>query len=184
MSLLGVDVSNYTGTLTDLNVAGLVNGLAVKRAIIACQFDTVFNLAYQAFKDNNVQCDAYRYLYSSQDYGRQVQQALMLISTANIGRLWLDFEDTSRVLTGDEIEYAFSSLGGFPGGCYTGAWYWPSYTGNYQLGQRYPLWNALWDGNPEGFDVDYGGWKQATVKQYSSGLQYAGLNLDLDSWNE
>jgi len=187
MPQLGIDISNWTGEITAKNARAMKNALGIERAIIAAQFPQTYFPASDVLSKAGYTLDAYIYLYNtdSSSYLQQAQSALDRIYGSPYTYLWLDIEDVTPSATiVDEINELINALENQNIGVYTGYWYWPAFTGNLQIGSRVPLWTANWDNNSDGnFEVDYGGWKHALVKQYKAGYQYNGLNLDLDAWS-
>lgn len=65
---------------------------------------------------------------------------------------------------------------------YTGAWYWPSYMGNSREFSSYPLWHAAYrdyQATPyEVRQVDYGGWTDVAIHQWTSTLNVCGRGRD------
>lgn len=184
--ILGMDVSNYSGTPTRENVAALVNSQNIGRVIIACQFPATFQSWYTVCQELGLGIEAYIYLYNTTPYAAQVIDAENAIAGSGIDRLWLDIEDdTSPVDLASELAAIAQAGVQTPLGIYTSAGYWTAH-GNPQAGSHYPLWNASWNDGAS-FDLNlvapYGGWLRARCKQYAAGYQSYGLSVDLDVWD-
>lgn len=184
MSALGLDVSNYTGAVTAQQLTTLSNCAGMSRIIIGTQDASIFQQQYEAAAAAGYHIEAYVYLYNAQDWTAQVAAALALCSGKSIERLWLDIEDTTAPLpTEQQIRAALAQVSALPVGIYTGAWYWHE-IGNPLVGDACPLWNAQWDGDTSNFTVQYGGWYQCLVKQYTADAAVVLSAYDLDAWRE
>lgn len=71
---------------------------------------------------------------------------------------------------------------GYRAGIYTGSWWWIPNTGNSQAFAHLPLWHAAYGSNalPIGpiTTVDYGGWTNVAIHQFTSRLEICGRGRD------
>ena len=137
----------------------------------------------------------YGLIYFGSPWGevRDTTWAIALAKEFGVDRVWLDCETdgnangfTDAVApTTAERRYAIQrsvalvEQAGLKAGIYSGAWWWPSNTGNTTEFARLPLWHAAYptDGR-EIRTVSYGGWTDVAIHQYTSSLNVCGRNRD------
>ncbi len=137
----------------------------------------------------------YGLIYFGSPYGvtRDTKWAIQLAKRFGVERVWLDCEidgkaigftdavtptPASRV---NEIRECVKLVedAGLKCGIYSGSWWWPGNTGNTTEFSRLPLWHAgyLNDGSAIK-TVNYGGWTDVSIHQYTSSLNVCGRNRD------
>ncbi len=196
MPLNAVDVSNYTGPLSQEALARW-KALGVRLVIVQAVDPppsyppTQTRQQLQACQDAGLPTDAYLYLWAT-DTPETLQARLKLLDGFPIRRLWLDCEDAGgEPQTGWQahIQAALAQLDAYPtlagqAGLYTGAWWWRP-RGLSGFGDR-PLWLAQYDGVDDPAQVQpLADWSAVAIKQYAgtSTLSSVG-NVDLDAASE
>lgn len=195
MTIYGFDVSPFlAGPCDAAALRKLVYSERLSRAILA--IDTGPNLLswYGVCVQMLRRVDGYRELTIPGNYRAEIDDCVSALANMNgfpLGDFWLTFENTNILPTlvqiQDVVAYARDKLKSWVTGeigIYTGSWYWVGYLGNPQIGFDVPLWDANYGQSPLSFDVDYGGWKRATIRQFVGDYQSYGLNVDLDAWDE
>lgn len=193
-SVLGVDVSNYTGPLTQDDLA-LWWAKGIRLVIIQAFPANMNQYANQlqqmtACSTFGMPFECYIYDYLATPGWRDGALAGLWDAPWRKGRVWADEEDTSStaMLVSRRVSAVASTLGsiaatGYEAGIYTGLWFWQGYMGNTPMFSAYPLWDSNYDNVPDanvGF-VPYGGWTHATIKQYHGTTTLEGVpNVDLN----
>jgi hypothetical protein len=123
----------------------------------------------------------YGWLYAGIPADRQVAEFLdtgvkagLHISERN--PLWLDCEDYADAQghvsypSLETIEQAVDACVrmSIPCGIYTAAWWWIPRTGNNEGFSGLPLWDAIYDGNPNLIAPKFGGWVEMAGHQWTS----------------
>lgn len=137
----------------------------------------------------------YGLIYFGHPYGetRDVDWAIQLAQRYGVSRVWLDCEiDAFEVgfvnSTAPNPEKRVAAVqravdrvqdAGLNAGIYTGSWWWSPKTWNSTAFSHLPLWHAAYpyDGQPIR-TVNYGGWTDVAIHQYTSSLYVAGRNRD------
>lgn len=181
----GFDVSNFTTVPDKATLEALCNSEHFERILIGSQFIDTFNTWYELAKQVGLDVYGWLYLYNrdSRSYAQQVLDNIRQLPTNDIKKFYLDVEDTKLPLPSEPDIIEALQVTSIPHGIYTGAWYWPM-IGNPQCGQYTSLWVANYDNNPNGFDVNFGGWLRAECKQYAGNYTSYGMTIDLDSWDD
>jgi hypothetical protein len=196
VSVLALDISNYTTPLTDQLLAN-VREAGVSHVIVQA-IDPPPGYPTGRTRDQIQRClaagftvDAYLWLWF--DLGAQdIQRKLGLLDGLPIRQLWLDVEDTAAV----KYDYApleqkvaqaldqcdaYQTTSGQRTGIYTGRWFWTDrrYMGNLTTFADRELWDANYDGvadAAQGF-TPYGGWTADSlrIKQYQGSTSVGGV---------
>ncbi len=183
-----LDFSNYSG-VTD--VAPLV-AAGWQGVILGTQNPAITRQQYAACEAGGLHVDAlYVFVYWDADDERRLTDAVTLADELHLG-IWLDCEWTKRGYPGSGMAPPPTELVGLIRkyreflseayvGIYTGAWWWPGYTGNTAEFADDPLWHAAYQATEPDFNDfrPYGGWSKPTLWQYSSGGDQ-GVNADLN----
>ena len=137
----------------------------------------------------------YGLIYFGSPFGatRDTLWAIELAQRFGVSRVWLDCEiDGKAIGFNDAVEptreqrvaeireaVRLVESAGLQAGIYSGAWWWPGATGNSTEFARLPLWHAAYfnDGTRVR-DVNYGGWSQCAIHQWTSTLEVCGRNRD------
>ncbi len=137
----------------------------------------------------------YGLIYFGSPYGvtRDTKWAIQLAKRFGVERVWLDCEiDGKAIGFNDAVTPTPASRvkeirecvklvedAGLKCGIYSGSWWWPGNTGNTTEFSRLPLWHAgyLNDGSAIK-TVNYGGWTDVSIHQYTSSLNVCGRNRD------
>ena len=137
----------------------------------------------------------YSLVYFGSPYGvtRDTKWAIQLAKRFGVERVWLDCEiDGKAIGFNDAVPPTPASRvkeirecvklvedAGLKCGIYSGSWWWPGNTGNTTEFSRLPLWHAgyLNDGSAIK-TVNYGGWTDVAIHQYTSSLNVCGRNRD------
>lgn len=190
--MLAVDVSNYTGPLSQGQIAAWKAGgvgLIIVQAFPATYAQYVTQAQQMsACKDAGMPYDCYIYDYLQDPSWRDgALVGLRQLGAMRPARVWADEEDTTaKALTLKKREAAVAlSLAaifasGYVTGIYTGRWFWQGYMGNTAQFAAYPLWDSNYDGIPDASAdfIAYGGWTAPTIKQYA-GTQPNQTDLDV-----
>jgi len=131
---------------------------------------------------------------------RDVDAAILLAKEYGIPMVWVDAEADANEIGGLEHLRAsnpserVAQLGtainkvqraGLPVGIYTAGWWWPSHMAGSTAFREFPLWHASYGANTGNFPptrtVDYGGWRNVAIHQYTSQGNFCGrLGRDLN----
>lgn len=194
--MLAVDVSNYTGQLSQANLAAWkARGVDL---VIVQAFPMSYATKYWNQRQQMDACQAagmpfnnYIYDYLHDPTWRDGCLAGLEGVPLKPAYVWADEEDTtaSNMPLTKRVSAVAATLtkiaaAGYQAGVYTGRWFWVGYMGNTTAFKSYPLWDANYDGVPDpdlGF-VPYGGWTHPTIKQYQGTTTLDGVgNVDLDA---
>lgn len=164
---LGVDISNYTGSITGEQVACL-RERDIVFVVIGLQDWEVAMSQEKTAKRGGLQ---------TQRYATRPQQI--------VGRdfIWLDVEE-GCITSSSELRLAaeLCESQGVPWGIYASASSWARYMGDNIDFKSQPLWWAHYDGIPDlvaGWEP-FGGWEKPTVKQYRGTTVVCGVSVDLN----
>jgi len=124
---------------------------------------------------------------------RDTKWAIDLARQFGVGRVWLDCEiDATAIGFTDAVTPTQASrvaeirecvrlveAAGLQAGIYSGAWWWPENTGNSTEFAHLPLWHAAYflDG-VKVRSVNYGGWTECAINQWTSSLDICGRKRD------
>jgi len=198
---LALDISNYTGPITQEQVNGWRDagvGLVIVQAVDppAAYPAGCTRQQLETLRDANMPAEAYVFFWfdASPDH---IDRALSLLEGLPIRRVWLDVEDigaksynqaTTEAKVADALQRCdtWSQQQGLPqAGIYTGKWYWEAtdYMGNTSSFSDRELWDANYDFTPDatsGFRP-YGGWTGCSIKQHIGSSEFVGVGgLDQD----
>lgn len=140
----------------------------------------------------------YGLIYFGSPYGetRDTRYAIDLAKRFGVERVWLDCEIDGNAIgfTDATSPTPFGRVAairtcvemvereGLKAGIYSGAWWWPSKTDNSREFSRLPLWHAAYldnAGTPYAVQqVNYGGWSDVALHQWTSTLPVCGRNRD------
>jgi hypothetical protein len=192
--MIGVDVSNYTSTLSQGVLAAWKNqhgvGLVIAQSLNppAGYPPGVTRQQINACAQAGMPVDIYLWLWTNSNVTLDIRAKLAVVDGLEglIRKVWVDVEDTSQASVAARIGAARAAFAvadewclmhGKPTpGLYSARWYWPTYMGNTQeFGDR-ALWDAQYDGNPdnEAGWQPYGGWSERRIKQYAGTSTLAG----------
>jgi hypothetical protein len=183
---LALDISNYSGEITDAQVAcWRANGY--QHLVCGTQRPDLTRRQLLVAVRGGLSVDAYVYLYWADDVPARVRRALDTISGFPVGRLWLDCEDATGGLPAavivDKIAAGLAACGERPAGIYTGRWWWVPATGNSSRFAGVPLWHAEYTRSPEvlpdfaAFRA-YGGWSRPAMWQFQGTTTVCGVTVD------
>lgn len=140
----------------------------------------------------------YGFVYFGSPYGktRDTRWAIDLAQRFGVDRVWLDAETdgiangftdgrlptpAQRVAELAEC-VALVEAAGLKPGIYTGGWWWPSNTGNSHAFMDLPLWHSAYADEEGGYSevrtVDYGGWRDVAIHQWTSTRRLCGRVRD------
>ena len=189
--IYGFDISPFlAGPCDPETLRKLVYSERLSRAILAIDTGDNFISWYRECAKLLRRIDVYRELTVPDEYHAEIDDAVSALANTNgVKYFWLTFENTAAPPTlaqiQDAVAYARERVGnGIEVGIYTGRWYWYGVLGNPQIGFDVVLWDANYTGVAPSFDVDYGGWKRATVRQFYGDYSSYGLVIDLNAWDE
>lgn len=137
----------------------------------------------------------YALIYFGSPFGetRDTLWAIDLAKRAGVDRVWLDcetdgrpngFTDAAVPTPADRVAairkcVALVEAAGLKPGIYTGGWWWPASTGNSSEFAHLPLWHAAYFSSLEPVrEVNYGGWTDVAIHQFTSSLPIAGRHRD------
>lgn len=137
----------------------------------------------------------YALIYFGSAFGvtRDTRWAIELAQRFGVERVWLDcetdgkdngFTDAVTPTPAERVQQirlcvAMVESAGLKAGIYTGGWWWPGNTGNTTEFSRLPLWHAAYFATGTQIrTVDYGGWTDVAIHQYTSSLPICGRNRD------
>ena len=185
-----LDLSNYDANTFDpvcMKTAG------VEGIILGCQrIGIAYSMAQKARDAGLPILGTYAYLYFAAAPSA-THDAIIVAKAYGVPRVWLDVEDTSGNLPplADRIQEVANCVqavedAGLQGGIYTGGWYWPDKMGNTTEFARLPLWHSAYlngEGTPyEVRTVNYGGWTDVAVHQWTSTLDVCGRKRDANHY--
>ena len=200
----GVDVSNYTGPLSDETLAAWRDehdiGLVIVQAIDPPLGYPVTQTRQQveACWDAEIACDVYLYLWTLSNVEENMREKLALLNGIEhkVRKVWLDCEDTTSATYDQRMSAIRRALAVVDGWCmahdkplpgiYTGAWWWVGYVHDTDEFSELPLWDATYDGiDDASVFVPYGGWTECRIKQYVGSSELAGQGeIDLNVLSE
>lgn len=183
--MLAVDLSNYSGPLSPVQVAALKASGAYP--IVGLQFpgpgyppgcadQQIGALLAGGFTSLDV-------YFESTD--PRTAWAKVSQYRGHVRQAWLAVEDDSGFTTEGQIDdalvYIDSQLSSLCG-IYTSAVMWAKYVPNLTKYARRPLWNADYNGQQSlALPAPYGGWTVATMHQYAGSQTFATIpNVDID----
>lgn len=185
-----IDASNYD---SDTWNAPCLKAAGVERVIMGCQRPQLASPMIVSARNAGIDVrDLYAFLYFGLDTTGQVNAAIAVgLSVGGIDTIWLDCESQAKdgteaagLIPGQRIDelkacVALVEQHGFRAGIYTGAWWWVPMMANTTEFAHLPLWHAAYpaDGQPQ-HTVNYGGWSQVAIHQYTSTLNLCGRNRD------
>ncbi len=204
----GIDISHWsvdpnTLTVEQEHVDAWIEA-GVQHAIVGTQREDRTQQQLGILNENGISTDAYVWLHwNTASHGtmeEQIQQALDIVDGYDVGRLWLDVEETPDGQTASDLEGlvqdaidAFNEEVRERGldmdvGIYSGYGFWTSYMGNTEAFSDLPLWYAHYDNDPsfdDWEDLNFGGWEEPWGKQYqgTSNLNDASPVVDLNTFN-
>lgn len=191
---LAVDVSNYTGAISEAQAEEL-RAAGVGRAIVQVVDPppvyppSVFRQQIPVLLAAGLEVEAYVYLWLGGNTAQQVLDAIAKVGAwrTHVGRLWLDAEDVSvpehQHANLAAIEAAVRACS-MPTGVYTAGWWWRPYVGDSGAFAHLPLWAAEYDGEPSMRFTPFGGWSVCAMKQHAGDTSLAGISgVDLN-WYE
>ncbi len=172
---LAIDVSQWTGEITD-SQARTLKPNNVKKAIVNAH-PRHAEQQIEAFLKFGIEVEAYVYMLLDGDVDARVRRADALLDGHEIGRLWIDAEDTTSGLTPTDVvaklQTAINTAISLnhKTGIYTGSWWWKPYTNNSKAFRFYPLWYAHYNDKATLDDyTPFGGWARPHMKQYKETL--------------
>lgn len=186
-----LDASNYD---SDTWNPPCLKAAGVERVIMGCQRPSLASPMIVAARNARIEVrDLYAFLYFGIDTIGQVNGAIAVAKDlGGIDTIWLDCESTGDLEAKNLTPPArIADLAncvnlvrshGYRAGIYTGAWWWPSYMGNTTQFSGLPLWHAAYGPNSGPADpireVNYGGWREVAIHQYTSTLNLCGRGRD------
>jgi len=201
----GIDVSNYTGELSQVVLASWRDehdvGLVIAQSLNppAGYPPGVTRQQVQAVTDAGLACDIYLWLWTGSNVEQDMRNKLAVVNGQEhlIRKVWLDVEDTSTSSPGQRINavrQAYAVIDGWtqthgkpPAGLYSALWYWPSYMDNTPEFSGRQLWDADYDGIEDAAASwrPYGGWSERAIKQYAGTSTLSGQGgIDLNVLSE
>jgi GH25 family lysozyme M1 (1,4-beta-N-acetylmuramidase) len=196
MSIASIDISNWTGFLTDQHIRCLKqHGIryAVVRASLepGMQRHEITRQQLDVLTAAGIETGVYLWCYGGWSPEQTVIDTVALLDGRPARWFWLDVEDEGDPVDAPWIAAAVGEIQrqGREPGIYTGAWYWQDrrYLNGETGFAHLPLWSAVYDSVPD-LTVwkPYGGWQRLTGKQYAgSGMQaLCGLSCDLNVFDE
>jgi hypothetical protein len=184
-----LDLSNFDGELSSSTVATMV-AAGLPAAIIGCQNESIAMQQVGALAAGGVPVLAtYAFLYFGFDIKGEVDKAIRVAQVNGIKWVALDVEAMEPNEAPGQTPYrrvnqlrdavAQVEAAGLNPLIYTGAWYWPSYMGNSTEFSHLPLWHSEYpDDEHEVRTVNYGGWTDVAIHQYTSTFDIAGRKRD------
>jgi hypothetical protein len=182
---LALDVSNYSGEITDAHVA-CWRALGYEHLVCGTQRPDLTRRQLAVAVRGGLTVEAYVYLYWG-DVVARVRRAVETVADLPVERLWLDCEDAPGRFSPPqivaEIEAGLAACGSLPAGIYTGRWWWPTATGNSSRFAGLPLWHAEYLRSPdllpdlESFQP-YGGWVRPAMWQFQGTTTVCGVTVD------
>ena len=185
-----LDLSNYDADTFD---PACMKAAGVEGIILGCQrIGIAYSMAQKARDAELPILGTYAYLYFAAAPSA-THDAIIVAKAYGVPRVWLDVEDTSGNLPplADRIREVANCVqavedAGLQAGIYTGGWYWPDKMGNTTEFSRLPLWHSAYlngEGTPyEVRTVNYGGWTDIAVHQWTSTLDVCGRKRDANHY--
>lgn len=188
----GIDISNWQYPLSDHEIRGWkADDIAV---ILGCQRSVTATKMQEHLRVWGITPHSY-YCFLYWGYNPDYEVAKVEVVAAALPEgpkfIWMDCENNEDSLpaTPEErvatlkraIEYA-NQLG-FQCGVYTNGHFWQNEMGNSTEFSHLPLWYANWTTDEPIATVDFGGWTNVTVHQYTSTPKppyYGRGNLDMN----
>lgn len=199
---LAVDLSNYSGPISNQQARDLVNA-GVSRAIVQAVRPDIRVHEQQIPNLIAAGIEVQGYVYVWYSAGEQFIRDRVAWACSEFKRwpqitfVWADCEQADD--TGFNYAHAdhdqvvqltaaaLDTIGqaGFETGIYTARWWWVPATGDsHYFSGVFPLWNANYDGDPDIDPAGYGGWDIPRMEQYQGSSTIAGVPMvDLDSYN-
>lgn len=200
--MLGIDVSNYSGPLTDrqcIDLKALGYEHVIVQSLDDARFTTYTRQQLQKLAEHGIATDVYVYPFT----GNGRNDAIRRLSEVNglehlVGRVWLDAEDVegawspaareSAIMGWLEELDAWSAAFGKPRTAIYCAWWYCRDWLKYSRGQVAPfsdrdLWDANYDYQPDAsVFYPYCGFQRAAIKQYAGDASLAGIpKIDLNA---
>lgn len=196
---LCLDLSNYD--LATLDVDGF-KAAGVDRVILGSWPLGDMRAAANKLRAGGIEIIGfYGFIYFGDAGGelRDITAAIALAKDFGVSRVWMDCETDANqqgwhsapAPTPEERVIAIGlrrqliEAAGLQPGIYTGAWWWPSATNNSTAFSDLPLWHSAYVDNAGTFSevrtVNYGGWTDVAIHQWTSTNYLCGKNRDCNT---
>lgn len=118
---------------------------------------------------------------------QDIVDACRLAKSFGVKRVWVDAEvdvvgqdpTPEARIAQTQIAVSYIEGEGLEAGIYTGEWFWVPQMANTTQFSRLPLWNSsYWDDGREIRTVDYGGWTDVAIHQWTSTYEICGRKRD------
>lgn len=185
---LAIDISNFDVPF-DASTVAAMKAAGVEGVIIGCQRQPIAEQQATVCRDNGMPIlGTYCFLYWGNSVGPEVAKAVAVAKLFGVSRVWIDCENSS-----DAAPYATPSsriadvqsavdavhAAGLEPGIYTYQPFWEGAMRNTTQFSSLPLWHAsYWDDGHAQETVDYGGWTQLAMHQYTSAFDVGGRKRD------
>ena len=182
-----LDLSNYDADTLDV---ACMKAAGVTGVILGCQRALVARQMADKLQAGGLPIiGVYAFLYLGIDSTGQAGNAIDIAHEYGVRRVWLDVESTGAseragITPAERIAevancVAMLRSAELEPGIYTGRWYWVPYMENTAMFSDLPLWHSEYpaDGH-EVRAVNYGGWTNVAIHQYTSTLPVCGRNRD------
>ncbi len=185
-----LDISNYDVPFSDNTVECLEESFGYKYYIVGSQRPGIALDQIRTIQRMGARVQGtYAFLYFGLDTLGQTANAINLAKDAQASYVWLDCEsvpphEAQGITASQRIAELHKNVqlvtaAGLNPGIYTGQWWWVPNMGNTTAFSELPLWHsAYWDDEREVRHVNYGGWKDVSIHQFSSSLTMCGRPRD------
>jgi GH25 family lysozyme M1 (1,4-beta-N-acetylmuramidase) len=200
MTVLGLDISNYTGPISKEQIA-CIKEHGIRHVVVRLSLEGGAKIALARQQIDTLvaaglDVSGYVWCYlSSWNPEQTIKDTIALLEGRPMKWLWLDAEDADEAVAGagSNQRWLLRAIAeiraqGKQPGIYTAGWFWRPYMGNSDTFKDIPLWVATFDKEPDlGGWRPFGGWSPpAFGEQYEGSGQQAqcGLVGDLNIFDD
>jgi hypothetical protein len=190
---LGIDFGSYTPNVTQERIADAMQREGVRWCTVGITGNRYFVQQMAAVRAAGARCDVYLIprRWSESGAARAQETLDLLAPFAPVQWVWLDAEVLADgVVPAPETarQWLRDALGVFDGahqpcGIYTSISQWQQVVGNTREFSDRPLWEAYYSSTPHAFRP-FGGWKKRSGVQFQGSTTIAGMNVDLNLWED
>jgi len=189
----GIDFGSYTPNVTRERIEDAMRQDGIRWCTVGITGNRYFAQQMAAVRAAGAKLDVYLIPHRWSESGAaRAQEALDLLAPfAPVPWVWLDVEqlgdqpapDPSQVWTWLRSAFQVLDTAHQPAGIYTSISQWADIAGDTkEFGER-PLWEAYYAAEPHAFRP-FGGWNKRSGVQFQGSTTIAGMNVDLNLWED
>jgi hypothetical protein len=189
----GIDFSSYTPNVTRERIVDAMRQEGIRWCTVGITGNRYFARQMAAVRAAGAKCDVYLipHRWAESGAARAEETLGVLAPFAPVPWVWLDAEvlaDGVVPAAETACQWLRDALAVFdaahqPCGIYTSISQWQEITGDTkEFGDR-PLWEAYYSSTPHAFRP-FGGWTKRSGVQFQGSTTIAGMNVDLNLWED